>query len=299
LKTFKKALKEVQRHNADSSKSWKIGLNQFSDLTKEEFRRIHLKPLKFQPNLKTSTYSTNGFEMTEVYYSSADGPAQWIPINYTTQCGKVWDQGGCGCCYVFSMLNNIECNYNIKKGVLPALSRQQVVDCNALTGGCDGGDPSMVAFYAKSQGLNTDASYPFTQVVGTCNYNANGAVATYLDGIETIGSSYPSTMATNPFAVSFAVYNMLTRGALSVTIDGDVISNYTTGIILLQGCSSPNHEVMIVGFGIDSSSGKHYWIVKNSWNTWWGEQGYMRVQVIDDSLGNCYMHLNPYRAFLN
>ena len=56
---------------------------------------------------------------------------------------------------------------------------------------------------------------------------------------------------------------------------------------------------MIVGFGIDSSKKTPYWIIKNSWATSWGEQGYARVKVKDNSQGNCFINNGAYRAIKN
>ena len=95
-------------------------------------------------------YSKGYYEIIS-YYTSRDWTKTWEPIDYTTKCGKVWDQGGCVSCYAFSMVNTIECNYNLKTGILPQLSRQQIVDCNSLTGGCNGGYPPSVGYYAHSQ----------------------------------------------------------------------------------------------------------------------------------------------------
>lgn len=38
-----------------------------------------------------------------------------------------------------------------------------------------------------------------------------------------------------------------------------------------------NHAVNLVGYGTDSS-GNPYWIVRNSWKTWWGQQGYFFIK---------------------
>ena len=72
---------------------------------------------------------------------------------------------------------------------------------------------------------------------------------------------------------------------------------YQSGIFQDSSCEiSPNdHEVTAVGYGTDPTDGRYY-ILKNSWGTSWGEQGYMRMKAIDGA-GYCGVTNEPYNAW--
>lgn len=77
-----------------------------------------------------------------------------------------------------------------------------------------------------------------------------------------------------PMAVAFEVYNDF--------------MNYKSGVYHhtgLQDRFNPfeitNHAVLLVGYGTDMrdpSMPQDYWLVKNSWGTGWGEEGYFRIR---------------------
>ena len=294
LEIFKKNLEEINEHNSNLSFSLKLGLNQYSDLTMDEFQREYLKAINFKINPGREIFNSKGYYEIRSYYSANDTKLEWKPIDFRQKCGKVRGQGRCCSCYAFSMINTIECNYAIKTGIQKDLSRQQIVDCNPFTGGCDGGNPAQVAVYAHARGIMDETDYPYIGKKQNCTYNSKKA-GIYVDGLEKQASDQIGKIMHN----SYNMYGLLTRGALSVCLDGIVLKTYKSGIIDLNGCQEVNHAVMIVGFGIDDTTKTSYWIIKNSWNTSWGEQGYARVKVKDDANGNCFINNFVIRSFIS
>ena len=66
--------------------------------------------------------------------------------------------------------------------------------------------------------------------------------------------------------------------------------DYRGGIFGLKGeCNGPfedgGHAITLIGYGTDNS-GNDYWIIKNSWNTDWGENGFGKISRTRNCLPN-------------
>ena len=87
-------------------------------------------------------------------------------------------------------------------------------------------------------------------------------------------------------------------GPVTVAIDADYMQSYTSGVYDSTQCTTTiNHAVVIVGWG--TQNGVDYWIVKNSWGTLWGEQGYVRMKRGKTNGGLCGINTLLYYPILN
>jgi hypothetical protein len=192
----------------------------------------------------------------------ATPPASWDWRDY----GKVTpvkNQGSCGSCWAFGMLGSYEAILAINDQGLNNLSEQFLVRCNSYGYGCNGGWWCYDDMY---DGIPLESCYPYTATDGSCNYSC-----TLYFPVEDwfyVGSSsgVPSTSE-----LKQAIYD---HGPISVAVYvNSAFQNYTGGIFNSCANYSPNHAVVLVGW--DDSGG--YWIMKNSWGSGWGEEGYMRI----------------------
>ena len=82
---------------------------------------------------------------------------------------------------------------------------------------------------------------------------------------------------------------LYSKGPLAIAVDasGLAFQFYESGVYYNPKCNDNDldHAMTAVGYGVDSSSGEKYWIVKNQWGTGWGEDGYIRM--IRDEGNNC------------
>jgi len=85
------------------------------------------------------------------------------------------------------------------------------------------------------------------------------------------------------------MYYALQGGVLSVSIKSDQrdgsFDYYSNGVLDAKCPGSTDHVVAVVGYGVEN--GREYWLIKNSWNTYWGIKGYGKMAKNDTSGSVC------------
>ncbi|KAL2099335.1 hypothetical protein ACEWY4_005815 [Coilia grayii] len=260
----------VLAHNilADQGiKTYHMGMNQFSDMDEEEYRlTLHSMVPRDFLNLTVSVASRP--------LGEPELPASWDwrDAGCVT---PVRNQGSCGSCWAFSTAGAVESHTCIKKKRLPILSVQQLLDCSGSYGnrGCLYGFASKTFDYLmNSEGIVTEKSYPYEDQVSKCKYS--GKIPDAIIGGRI--SSYKQVMSEDELALQYAVK---TQGPVSVAIDHSHASfkDYMSGVYYEPLCSThdSSHLMLVVGYGTEN--GRDYWLVKNSWDTTWGEKGYIKM----------------------
>jgi len=74
--------------------------------------------------------------------------------------------------------------------------------------------------------------------------------------------------------------------ACGIAVTEDLYHNYTHGVYYdVTNNTDIDHDISVVGYGHDEESGWDYWLVRNSWGTYWGEQGFFRLRKGVNNLG--------------
>lgn len=184
-----------------------------------------------------------------------------------------------GSCWAFSAAGALEGQHFKKTGKLISLSAQSLVDCTTATGnlGCNGGSPLFSYIHVSIHGgIETEASYPYEGVDGKCRFNSSN-VETTCNGFS--GVFYGEE------TLKEAVAQI---GPISVLVQVQAnLQHYDSGIYYLPEWISSNiiHSMLIVGYGTDNELKQDYWLLKNSFGTNWGENGYVRIARNRDN--NC------------
>ncbi|KAK3598003.1 hypothetical protein CHS0354_042357 [Potamilus streckersoni] len=267
-------LKRVQQHNLEADygvHTYWLGMNEYADMTSEEFVRT-MNGYKYdatKTNCGKFTFPSN------LQLSDLPASVDWRTKGYVT---PIKNQGQCGSCWAFSATGSLEGQHFNKTQQLVSLSEQNLVDCSGKEGnmGCEGGLMDQAFQYIiKNQGIDTEASYPYKARNQKCKFTK-----------ANVGSTETSCKDIQSGSEADLQKAVATVGPISVAIDAshNSFQLYKSGIYSDPQCDPQalDHGVLAVGYG--TQDGKDYWLVKNSWGTSWGMQGYIMMARNDHNM---------------
>uniref|UniRef100_UPI00398F27A1 cathepsin L2-like n=1 Tax=Pristiophorus japonicus TaxID=55135 RepID=UPI00398F27A1 len=266
-------MRYIEQHNLEHSMgkhTFTVGLNQFADLTTEEFNQ-RFKGF-IEQEAEKSTYKVFAAPENLEQLPAVD----WRNKGYVTD---VKNQGNCNSCWAFSATGTLEGQLFKKKGKLISLSEQNLIDCDKKSKACLGGHFKSALEYVHNNGISSEAYYPYTAQVTLkllINARLSNVILSPIARILVIPSNSEDELAK---AVALV-------GPISVAVDANHKSfkNYKKGIYYEPNCTNNvNHAMLVVGYGI--RGGEKYWIVKNSYGPKWGIDGY--ILMAKDRNNNC------------
>jgi C1A family cysteine protease len=201
--------------------------------------------------------------------------------NFSNIVTKPRDQVACGSCWAFSTAQLLESAFAIRTGKLVPVSTNQVMDCtwDNHNNGCQGGevDLALNSYRNHSIPIASEEEYPYLGASGYCNANPKKPLGFVEDCFNVDRTTK---------AVQQALYKY---GPLSIAINViPSMSFYTSGVVDDETCTGTEddliHAVLLTGWRV--IDGKRAWEVKNSWSTYWGNEGYIYIEM-DNQEHNC------------
>ena len=241
-RVFLENIAKINLHNANEHNTYRMGINQFTAMTEEEFVQTYLGTVVPSENIVEDS-------VDDLMVGDVDWTSQGVVTN-------VKNQGQCGSCWAFSTTGSLEGLSKLAYGTLESFSEQQLVDCSASYGNhaCNGGLMDNAFKFVRDKGIVHEDEYPYKAVKQTCK-TATGAFKI---------SGFTDIKNCNDLA------SALTGRPISIAVDATNWSRYSSGVF--SNCrTSLNHGVLLVGVT------DQYWRVKNSWGSSWGESGFIRL----------------------
>jgi len=251
--------------------SYSLGHNSFSGMSTDEF----LEYMKFKNNnMKFQSKHNNFLRKQQTFKQDDDIYSESLPISIDWRekgaVTNVKNQGNCGSCWSFSTTGALEGIYAITYGDLVSFSEQQLVDCDfgiIKNHGCNGGIMDDAFDWISSNGgLCSEEIYPY--ISGTTQ--KNGMCQNYCKLVS--GSEIKKYIDVIPNSDN-AMMNALVKQPVSVAVDATNFQFYKNGIFTGKCGTELNHGVLLVGYSTENDL--DYYILKNSWDTTWGINGYM------------------------
>lgn len=288
--------------------TWSAGINERFSSGATSDAKVYLGALKAPESLKLPIF------LHEVHLGAVpaafDSRTVWGQL--CPSVNEIRDQSACGSCWAFGAVEAASDRICIATNGTqqPHLSATDLLGCCAMCGfGCQGGYPESAWNYFKSTGVVTGGNYgdhtlcsmyPFPQ----CDHHVTGKYGPCPSADYTTptcpkacdsSSSYNVTFSSDKhkFVSAYSLANnvgqiqteILTYGPVegAFTVYEDFLT-YKSGVYQhTTGSALGGHAIKILGWGTESNT--PYWIVANSWNEGWGDNGFFKILRGKDQCG--------------
>ncbi|XP_062199133.1 ervatamin-B-like [Phragmites australis] len=279
--------------------TYELGETAYTDLTNQEFMAMYTAQLPLplpddEDDVAMITTRAGPVDATggaasqlPVYVNLSTGAPASVDWRTSGAVTAVKNQGRCGSCWAFSTVAVVEGIQQIRTGKLVSLSEQELVDCDTLDHGCDGGiSYRALQWITSNGGITTRDDYPYTGETGTCDRSKLSHNAVTIAGFRRVATRSEASLANAVAGQPVAV---------SIEAGGDNFQHYKKGVYNGPCGTKLNHGVTVVGYGQEPAGAGRYWIVKNSWGDGWGDHGYikMRKDVAGKPEGLCGIAIRP------
>lgn len=279
----------VDKVNSHPNAKWKADLNpRFANATVDDFKRL------------LGSYGDT--DQRDIYIRTHPRNLK-LPTNFDAreewpQCVSlqtILDQGHCGSCWAFGAVEALSDRFCIHNNETVTLSENDLLSCCGFECGygCNGGYPLRAWQYFVRSGVVTtecapyfdaagcqhpgcDPLYPTPECVQECKDNTDWqTVKHYASSAYRVGS--------DPYDIMAEVY---TNGPVEVSFQVfEDFAHYKSGVYqYISGDYLGGHAVKLIGWGT-TDEGVDYWVLANSWNQQWGQDGYFWIQRGVDECG--------------
>jgi C1A family cysteine protease len=254
--------------NNSRNLTYKLDHNQFSGMDSSDFSKY----LGISGILYKDNENIKNAKLLEIDLKVPES-VDWVTKGAVT---NIKDQGQCGSCWSFSTTGALEGAYFIKYGVLEAFSEQQLVDCdNYHNGGkdlgCKGGlMDNAFTWIGDNGGLCSETEYPYfsgqTKSSGSCKTSCknvkNSKITEFVDIIKSSDDEMMKAISKQPVSIA-------------IEADQREFQLYKSGVFSTSCGVNLDHGVLVVGYGNENNL--DYYLVKNSWGTSWGDNGFIKL----------------------
>jgi len=265
-------------------------MNLTSQLEKQESNSIN-KKAEISSALESSP-------KTQMANTSTPSSFDWRSYDGYNWLTPVQSQGSCGSCWAFAAVGGIESKIKIARNdpVFDTDLSEQYLISDGKAGDClNGGSEITALSVIKTYGITDEACFPYEGIDSNgCNgYSCGYTPVHFSDKCSSSDNRLWKIDGYGIFIPSMRqdIKNyLITKGPIVASMWMDPAYN-ADGVFTCANASSPNHAILIVGYDDDGG----YWIIKNSWGSSWGENGYFKVGYEQCNIENnplSYINLN-------